>query len=157
MFNPSRDEARRFFFDTWKKYRAGAPLTDLERIALGVIGLHGEYQALLEDERNIERDYTPEDGGVNPFLHLSLHLAIEEQLSIDQPPGLRAGTSVCSVQSEASTTPNTRCSNASGKSCGRRSAPARRRMPRLISPVSSANRAHEKSRRLAPSGFSFER
>ena len=50
MFNPSRDEARRFFFDTWKKYRAGAPLTDLERIALGVIGLHGEYQALLEDE-----------------------------------------------------------------------------------------------------------
>lgn len=90
MFNPSRDEARRFFFDTWKKYRAGAPLTDLERIALGVIGLHGEYQALLEDERNIERDYTPEDGGVNPFLHLSLHLAIEEQLSIDQPPGLRA-------------------------------------------------------------------
>ena len=55
-----------------------------------MIGLHGEYQALLEDERNIERDYTPEDGGVNPFLHLSLHLAIEEQLSIDQPPGLRA-------------------------------------------------------------------
>lgn len=90
MFNPSRDQARRFFFDTWKKYRAGAPLTDLERVALGVIGLHGEYQALLEDERNLERDYTPEDGGVNPFLHLSLHLAIEEQLSIDQPPGLRA-------------------------------------------------------------------
>lgn len=90
MFNPSRDQARRFFFDTWKKYRTGAPLTDLERIALGVISLHGEYHALLDDEGNLEREFTPADGTINPFLHLSLHLAIEEQLSIDQPPGVRA-------------------------------------------------------------------
>jgi hypothetical protein len=91
MFQPSREQARLFFFDTWKKYRNGEALSALEQVALKVIGLHPEYHALLDDaERNLDRDYAPEDGGVNPFLHLSLHLAIEEQLSIDQPPGIRA-------------------------------------------------------------------
>jgi hypothetical protein len=90
MFNPSRDEARRFFFDTWSKYRSQAALTDLEKVALQVILAHPEYQAMLEEpERYLDRDYTPEGGQLNPFLHLSLHLAIEEQLSIDQPRGIR--------------------------------------------------------------------
>jgi hypothetical protein len=91
MFNPSRDQARQFFFDTRRKYRAGETLSDLEKIALQVIALHPEYHALLDDsERHLGRDFTPDDGGLNPFLHLSLHLAIEEQLSIDQPPGIGA-------------------------------------------------------------------
>ena len=90
MFQPTRDQARRFFFDARKKYRAGEALSDLEQIALNVIALHPEYHALLDDTAAIDRDYAPEDGGINPFLHLSLHLAIEEQLAIDQPPGLRA-------------------------------------------------------------------
>jgi hypothetical protein len=91
MFAPSRDQARQFFFDTWKKYRAGEALSALEQVALAVISLHPEYHALLEDtDRNLDRDYTPAAGGINPFLHLSLHLAVEEQLSIDQPPGVRA-------------------------------------------------------------------
>ena len=91
MFSPSRDQARQFFFDTWRKYGSGEALSDLEKIALAVITLHPEYHALLGDaSRNLDRDYAPEDGAANPFLHLSLHLAIEEQLSIDQPPGLRA-------------------------------------------------------------------
>ena len=90
MFAPSRDQARRFFFDSWRKYRAGETLSALERIALQVILLHPEYHALLDaPERNLDRDYAPEHGAMNPFLHLSLHLAIEEQLSIDQPPGIR--------------------------------------------------------------------
>jgi hypothetical protein len=91
MFSPTRDQARRFFFDTWEKYRSGGPLSALEQIALRVMGLHPEYHVLLDDaERNLDRDYTPENGGVNPFLHLSLHLAVEEQLAINQPPGVRA-------------------------------------------------------------------
>ena len=91
MFNPSRSEARRFFFDAWSKYCRGEPLAGLEQTVLGVILLHPEYHALLEqDERNLDRDFSPEDGQLNPFLHLSLHLAVEEQISIDQPPGLRA-------------------------------------------------------------------
>jgi Domain of unknown function (DUF1841) len=91
MFSPSRDQARRFFFDTWAKHRAGAALEGLETTALAVILLHPEYQSLLEDrDRNLERDFGPERDGLNPFLHLSLHLAIEEQLAIDQPPGIAA-------------------------------------------------------------------
>ena len=89
MFSPSRDQARRFLFDAWGKYRAGAPLEPLEAVAVRVISLHPEYHPLLEDaDRNLERDYGPEHGGLNPFLHISLHLAIEEQLAIDQPLGI---------------------------------------------------------------------
>lgn len=91
MFNPSRDEARRFFFDAWGKYRRGEPLSPLEKITLDVLLQHPEYHALLDaPERNRDRDFSPDSGQLNPFLHLSLHLAIEEQLSIDQPPGLQA-------------------------------------------------------------------
>lgn len=90
MFNPSRDEVRRFFIDTWAKYRRGEPLAGLETVALEVILLHPEYHGLLEDpDRTLAMNFTPEAGRMNPFLHLSLHLAVEEQLSIDQPRGLR--------------------------------------------------------------------
>jgi hypothetical protein len=90
MFNPSRDQVRSFFIDTWRKYRAKEVLTPLEHIAADLVLQHPEYHALLEDPDSIDRDFVPEAGQINPFLHLSLHLAIEEQLSIDQPPGLRA-------------------------------------------------------------------
>ncbi|HUN67450.1 MAG TPA: DUF1841 family protein [Burkholderiales bacterium] len=89
MFNPSRDQARDFFFDTWRKYREGTPLAGLETVVIDVILLHPEYHALLEDrEKSAAREYFPEAGETNPFLHMSLHLALEEQLSIDQPPGI---------------------------------------------------------------------
>ena len=91
MFNPSREQVRHFFFDTWAKYRTGAPLAGLESVALEVILLHPEYHAALENPgQHADFETSPEAGQTNPFLHLSLHLAIEEQLSIDQPPGLRA-------------------------------------------------------------------
>ncbi|MEX0961189.1 MAG: DUF1841 family protein [Burkholderiales bacterium] len=91
MFSPSRDQARQFFFDTWTKYRAGEALTGLESTALEVILAHAEYHAILDRPAQYQhRDYLPEPGDINPFLHLSLHLAIAEQLAIDQPRGLRA-------------------------------------------------------------------
>ena len=91
MFNPSREQARRFFFDAWRRYRSGEALSGLEQVALEVILEHPEYHALLDaPERNVEDDFTPDGGATNPFLHLSLHLAIREQLAIDQPAGLRA-------------------------------------------------------------------
>jgi hypothetical protein len=86
MFNPSRDEVREVFFGAWRKYRQGAPLAGLESLALDVILQHPEYHAVLEaPQRYRERDYTDQ---TNPFLHMSLHVALEEQLSIDQPPGI---------------------------------------------------------------------
>jgi hypothetical protein len=86
MFNPSRQQVRDSFFGTWRKYRAGEPLAGIETIVLDVILAHPEYHAVLnEPDRYRERDYVDEG---NPFLHMSLHVALEEQLSIDQPPGI---------------------------------------------------------------------
>ena len=91
MFNPSRDEARAFLVEAWTKHRTRQPLSALERIAAGLIAMHPEYHATFENpDRYAERDYAPESGDVNPFLHVSLHLAVAEQLAIDQPPGIRA-------------------------------------------------------------------
>jgi hypothetical protein len=89
MFTPSRQQARDLFFDTWEKYRSGRALEGLEKTALEIVLLHPEYHAVLDDrEKHIDRDYPPESGKLNPFLHLSLHLAIAEQLAMNQPPGI---------------------------------------------------------------------
>jgi len=91
MFNPSREEVRQFFCETWRKQRDGGVLTPLEAIAADWIGEHPEYRPTLDlAEDAAARDFTPEQGQTNPFLHLSMHLAISEQISIDQPPGIRA-------------------------------------------------------------------
>lgn len=91
MFNPTRDQVRDFFFEAWAKFRAAAALTPLEAMAVEVIAMHPEYHAVLENrDRYVDRDYLPESGDTNPFLHLSMHLSIREQISIDQPPGVRA-------------------------------------------------------------------
>jgi len=86
MFDPSREQVRDTFFETWRKYRAGEPLAGVEALALDALLAHPEYHDMLsQPERFRARDYTDES---NPFLHLSLHVALEEQLSIDQPPGI---------------------------------------------------------------------
>jgi hypothetical protein len=91
MFNPTRDQVRQFFFDAWRRYREGATLEGLETVAIEIMLLHPEYHPVLDNPvRSASRDYTPEDGQTNPFLHMSLHMAVEEQVSIDQPPGIRA-------------------------------------------------------------------
>lgn len=78
------------FFDTWRKYRAGEPLSGIETLALDVVLRHPEYHGILDQpDKYLDRDYTPEQGETNPFLHMSLHLAVAEQLSIDQPGGLK--------------------------------------------------------------------
>lgn len=91
LFNPSRDQVRQFFFEAWRKYHGSEPLTPLEGMAVQVMLAHAEYhEALGAPERFREQEYFPEMGQTNPFLHLSLHLSILEQLSIDQPPGIAA-------------------------------------------------------------------
>lgn len=96
MFNPSRDQVRSFFIDSWRKYRGKQILTPLEHMAADIVLQHPEYHDLLEKPQSaLTKEYTPEGGELNPFLHLSLHLAIEEQLSIDQPEGLRGAFERC--------------------------------------------------------------
>ena len=87
MFDPTREQVREMFFGAWRKYRAGEPLAGIESIALDVILLHPEYHGVLSlPQKYRDKDYSDE---TNPFLHMSLHVALEEQLSIDQPPGIR--------------------------------------------------------------------
>lgn len=95
MFNPSRDQVRQFFIESWRKHREKEALSQMEDIAAELVFQHPEYHALLENPDSVERDFAPEDGQINPFLHLSLHLAIHEQLSIDQPPGIRSAYDDC--------------------------------------------------------------
>jgi hypothetical protein len=90
VFNPSREQARQFLIDAWRKRQDALPATPLETIAADLIDMHPEYHALLAADNALSREWTPENGETNPFLHISLHLAIAEQLSIDQPPGIRA-------------------------------------------------------------------
>lgn len=91
MFTPSQFDVRRFFCDTYQKHQNGQILTPLEAMARDWVVLHPEYAAILADpEAAMAADYSVERGTSNPFLHLSMHLTISEQLSIDQPPGIRA-------------------------------------------------------------------
>lgn len=89
LFNPSRDEVREFFFGIWAKFKASQTLTDLEKIGLAVIHMHPEYHAILDAPEQFKHQaYFPEMGETNPFLHMSLHLSILEQISINQPIGI---------------------------------------------------------------------
>ena len=90
MFAPSQNDVRRFFCDAFRKQREGAPLTPLEAIAVDWIALHPEYHADLADaDAAVARIYDGKDGRENPFLHLSMHLSISEQVGIDQPRGIK--------------------------------------------------------------------
>ena len=89
LFNPSRDEVRAFFFDAWAKFKAQQTLTALEKMALSVMHMHAEYYAILDKPEQFKhQEYFPEFGETNPFLHMSLHLSILEQISINQPIGI---------------------------------------------------------------------
>jgi hypothetical protein len=91
FFEPSREDARNFLFESWRKRRGGELLTPLEDLAAQLIAKHPEYLTVLEDPQQYQdREFAPEQGATNPFLHLMMHLTIEEQISIDQPAGIRA-------------------------------------------------------------------
>jgi hypothetical protein len=90
MFSPSQHDVRRFFCEAWRKNRAGLALEAIEVLAAQWVAEHPEYQAELADvNAALAANYTVENGRTNPFLHLSMHLTISEQCSIDQPRGIR--------------------------------------------------------------------
>ncbi len=90
MFTDDRKQARAVFFRAWQHHRQHLPFEGIEKIIVAVVLRHPEYHVLLENpDRHANQDYLPETGQANPFLHLGLHVAIEEQLSIDRPPGVR--------------------------------------------------------------------
>ena len=90
MFQPSQADVRRFFCGVYAKSRAGQPLEAIELLASQWIDEHPEYHAEFADVDAALASMTQAEAGrENPFLHLSMHLSISEQCSIDQPRGIR--------------------------------------------------------------------
>ena len=86
----SRDQLRNVYVEAWRKRLEGLPMEPLEAQVADVIEFHPEYQAALTKRENVlARDYTPEGGQSNPFLHMGLHLAVRDQLATDRPVGIR--------------------------------------------------------------------
>ncbi len=89
-FAPSQHDVRRFFCDAYRKQRESLPLSPIEATAADWISQHPEYfDALADLDAALAAVYDVEGGRTNPFLHLSMHLSISEQVGIDQPTGIR--------------------------------------------------------------------
>ncbi|MBJ89182.1 MAG: hypothetical protein CMO98_04900 [Woeseia sp.] len=89
MFGQDRDELRQMYVDVWKKLSVNIALSPLEAQIAKVIEDHPEYQDMLTPN-TIGKDFVPEAGQTNPFLHMGLHLAIRDQISTNRPPGIAA-------------------------------------------------------------------
>ncbi|MDQ3059514.1 MAG: DUF1841 family protein [Pseudomonadota bacterium] len=102
MFTPSQADVRRFFCSVYSKSRAGQPLEALEILASQWMEEHPEYHADFTDaDAALEKMYDVEGGKTNPFLHLSMHLSISEQCSIDQPRGIRQAVELLTARRDS--------------------------------------------------------
>jgi hypothetical protein len=92
LFSDDRGDLRRMYREAFDAARRGRPLEPLQAMIADVVALHPEYHALLADEdpQALARDWTPEEGELNPFLHMGLHLAVREQCATDRPAGIAA-------------------------------------------------------------------
>jgi len=86
----TREQLRLAYAEAWAKHLGRSPLSPLEALICDVIGVHPEYHAVVSDTGSTVGFEADASGAVhNPFLHMGLHLAVREQLSIDRPPGIR--------------------------------------------------------------------
>lgn len=90
IFSHDRTKLRKFYQDCWSKFKSNQQLTELEQQIVEVISEHPEYEKEVTTNSNLSNEWFPEQGVTNPFLHLGMHLAIREQLTIDQPAGIRS-------------------------------------------------------------------
>ena len=89
IFGQDRNELRQMYADAWQKHCDKSPLSPLEAQIADVIAMHPEYHGdITGDELN--REYTPDGGQTNPFLHMGLHLGIREQVATNRPAGIAA-------------------------------------------------------------------
>lgn len=86
MFGNDRNQLRQMYKTAWDKFQQQQALSPLETQIAVVIKEHPEYHGLINQ---LDRDYLPENGDTNPFLHMGLHLGLREQLSTDRPSGIR--------------------------------------------------------------------
>jgi hypothetical protein len=86
VFSTDRSKQRKFLAEAWEKYNSNHLLDSLEEQLAKIIEMHPEYQDII---KNIDTEYFPEQGKTNPFLHINLHLSLQDQLSLDQPKGIK--------------------------------------------------------------------
>ena len=102
MFEPSQADVRRFFCSVYAKWRDGSPMDALETLASQWVAEHPEYHTDFSDlDAALERMYEVKDGKTNPFLHLSMHLSVSEQCSIDQPRGIRQAVELLTAKRDS--------------------------------------------------------
>ena len=90
FYGDNRETIRQTYFVAWDKYLNKKPMEPLELQIIDVIKEHPEYHELFEDKEYLEKEYTPEMGQTNPFLHLGMHLAIREQVATNRPQGIQS-------------------------------------------------------------------
>jgi len=89
LFTQDRNKLRQFYVDVWKKHQAKQEMEPLEKMIAKVIEWHPEYHDFLTGgETAVGRDFMPENGESNPFLHMGMHLGVQEQLSTGRPAGI---------------------------------------------------------------------
>jgi hypothetical protein len=99
MFQPSQHDVRRFFCEAASRQREGLPLDPMQAQAATWIVEHPVYaQELADLDAALAAVYDVEEGRTNPFLHLSMHLSIGEQVAIDQPTGIRQAVQLLAAQ-----------------------------------------------------------
>ena len=86
MFSSDRSAQRKFLAKSWEKYKTNQILEPLELQLANIIAKHPEYQEIIN---NLDTEYFPEQGKINPFLHINLHLSLQDQLDLDQPKGVK--------------------------------------------------------------------
>ena len=89
IFGQDRAELRRMYADAWQKRCDELALSPLEMQIADVVEMHPEYHDEVSGD-DLDRDFTPDGGKENPFLHMGLHLGIREQVSTNRPPGIAA-------------------------------------------------------------------
>lgn len=87
IFGQDRDELRKMYADAWKKHCDKILLSPLDAQIVAVLEWHPEYLADISSDE-LDKDYTPDGGQTNPFLHMGLHLGIREQVATNRPPGI---------------------------------------------------------------------
>lgn len=87
IFGEDRNELRKMYKDAWKKRCDESPLTPLEAQISDVVEWHPEYHGDVTSDK-LDKDYTPDGGQTNPFLHMGLHLGIREQVATNRPAGI---------------------------------------------------------------------
>ncbi len=92
LFTQDRLRMREMFFSAWQKHLQHETLEPMEKQIVTLLEEHPEYHELVQDPANKDKDFTPEHGQLNPFLHLSLHLALREQVGTDRPKGIASVT-----------------------------------------------------------------